>query len=190
MKKHVTGIQPDSKRVQLELGSCVLEGEIRIFPGVGAVHYRAAKVKDKAEAYLKLWIEHLAIQLTGKEQQSLLIGEDQVLVFKAVPDAAKILGELIEIYERGLAMPLPFFPKSALTYAAGPGPKTTRSADELARDAWEGNDDDEFGEGEKEDPYFKLCFRNHPEPLGPEFQQLAQQVFKPLLEHAAEEKQP
>jgi hypothetical protein len=56
----------------------------------------------------------------------------------------------------------------------------------LAWEAWEGDPDDEFGQGDLEDPYFNLCFRNHPDPLGAEFQQLASVVVRPLLDSQKE----
>jgi len=80
---------------------------------------------------------------------------------------------------KGLAAPLPFFPKTSFVYALGPG--RAKSPDELALEAWESNEDDEFGEGEMEDPYFNLCFRNHSDPLGEVFQRLADHVVKPLV---------
>ena len=68
----------------------------------------------------------------------------------------------------------------------GLAPGSAKSPEELALEAWEGNEDDEFGEGEMEDPYFNLCFRNHSDPLGEEFQRLADQVVKPLVTHETE----
>jgi hypothetical protein len=84
---------------------------------------------------------------------------------------------------KGLTGPLPFFPKTSFVYALGHGDKSSKSAEDLALEAWEGNEDDEFGEGEMEDPYFNLCFRNRSDPLGEEFQRLADQVVKPLVMH-------
>jgi hypothetical protein len=92
----------------------------------------------------------------------------------------------LDLYLKGLAAPLPFFPRSSFAYAIGPGPKTVKTAEDLAWQAWEGNPDDEFGQGEMEDPYFSLCFRNHPDPLGKPFQQLASAVARPLLNSQTE----
>ena len=96
-------------------------------------------------------------------------------------NAEEVLCDLLDVYLKGLAAPLPFFPKTSFVYALGPGPRSAKSPEELASEAWEGNEDDEFGEGEMEDPYFNLCFRNHSDPLGEKFRRLADQVVKPLI---------
>jgi len=41
-------------------------------------------------------------------------------------------------------------------------------------------------QGDLEDPYFNLCFRNHPDPLGVVFQQMASAVVRPLLDSEKE----
>jgi len=180
----------DMRRFELPLGPFKVVGQLAFFPGVGLVHYRAAKVdpKKKGEAHLKLWIEHLLLQLTGWQgpKHSYLIGEDGTWLFQEVANAAALLQVLLDLYFKGLSAPLPFFPKSSFAYAIGPGPRTAKSAEDLAREAWEGNPDDEFGRGELEDPYFNLCFRNHPEPLNVEFQQMASAVVRPLLDSEKE----
>ena len=48
--------------------------------------------------------------------------------------------------------------------------------------AWEGMPDSDYQQGEKEDPYFHLCFGNHPNPLDDEFTNLALQIIPPLLD--------
>ncbi len=187
LQERIGQAQREPRDCELRLGEFKLEGQLALFPGVGLVHYRAAKVdpKKKGEAHLKLWIEHLLLQLAEWDgpKSSYLIGEDGSWEFGEVAKAQELLGELLEIYLRGLAAPLPFFPKSAFAYAIGPGPRTSKTAADLALETWEGNPDDEFQQGELEDPYFNLCFRSHPEPLGQEFQELASQVVSPLLSH-------
>jgi exodeoxyribonuclease V gamma subunit len=192
IQERIGQARAEARPFQLKINSFTFEGELGVFPGVGLVHYRAAKVdpKKKGEAHLKLWIEHLVLQLLGQETQSVLMGQDQTWLFSPVPEAEKILGELLDLYCRGLTAPLPFFPKSGFTYVIGPGPQTHRPAEELASEVWEGNEDYESEAGEKEEPYFHLCFRNHPDPLGPDFQQLARQVVQPILAHATEVKSP
>lgn len=187
LQQRVGQAQRMPQRFDLQVGDFKLEGQLALFPGVGLVHYRAAKVdrKKKGEAHLKLWIEHLLLQLTGWDgpKCSYLIGEDEIWQFNEVANAEELLRGLLGLYRKGLAAPLPFFPQSSFVFAIGPGPRTTKSAAELAMETWEGNEEDEFGEGDLEDPYFNLCFRNHPDPLGEEFQELASQVVGPLLNH-------
>jgi exodeoxyribonuclease V gamma subunit len=190
IQKAIGQAQRTPRRFDLSAGKFKLEGQLLVFPGVGLVHYRAAKVerKSKGAAHLSLWIEHLLLQLTGWDgpKRSYLIGEDESWTFNEVTNAEEILCDLLDVYLKGLAAPLPFFPKTSFVYALGPGPRSAKSPEELALEAWEGNEDDEFGEGEMEDPYFNLCFRNHSDPLGEEFQRLADQVVKPLVTHETE----
>jgi len=185
IQKAIGQAQRTPRRFDLSAGKFKLEGQLLVFPGVGLVHYRAAKVerKSKGAAHLSLWIEHLLLQLTGWDgpKRSYLIGEDESWTFNEVTNAEEILCDLLDVYLKGLAAPLPFFPKTSFVYALGPGPRSAKSPEELALEAWEGNENDEFGEGEMEDPYFNLCFRNHSDPLGEEFQRLADQVVKALV---------
>jgi exodeoxyribonuclease V gamma subunit len=128
LQEQIGQAQRASKLCDLRLGGFKLEGQLAFFPGVGLVHYRAAKVdrKKKGEAHLKLWIEHLLLQLTDWDgpKSSYLLGEDETWEFKEVANAKELLGGLLELYLKGLAAPLPFFPKSSFAYAIGPGPKS------------------------------------------------------------------
>ena len=170
--------------VSLQIGDYRLEGELTLFRGVGLVHCRPAKVKPAA--HLKLWIEHLALQLAGvpETKSSWLIAEDGTWRFNEVPEAREILKQLLDLYFIGLTKPLPFFPASSFAFASPKGKKTPA---EQALQAWEGNDDDDFGKGDSQDPYFSLCFRNVANPLDDEFERLAQQLVNPLLAHQVEE---
>ena len=176
--------------ISLHLGDFRLEGELPLFRGVGIVHVRPAKAKPAA--HLKLWIEHLALQLTGlpEAKSSRLIAEDGVWTFNEVPDAEKFLKQLLEFYFLGLTKPLPFFPASAFALVSPPGSRTKKSPAELAQEKWEGGEFDDFGKGEAQDPYFSLCFRNVVNPLDDEFEQLAKEIVEPLLQHQSEEPSP
>ena len=60
--------------------------------------------------------------------------------------------------------------------------KSLQTALKAINNKWVGN---EFKEGESEDPYFKLCFRNM-NPIDDDFQKLAEKVFSPILAHCVE----
>jgi exodeoxyribonuclease V gamma subunit len=173
--------------VKIRIGDFQLEGEVTLFRGIGLVHCRAAKLKPTAQ--LKLWIEHLTLQLTGlpEAKSSWLIAEDGVWKLGEVPAAEKFLQQLLELYFAGLTKPLPFFPASSFAFA---NPKGKKSPAEQALQAWAGNDDDDFGKGDSRDPYFNLCFRNVANPLDKEFEQLANQIVTPLLSYQTEEASP
>ena len=173
--------------IKLQIGKFQLEGELPLFHGIGIVHCRAAKIKPAA--HLRLWIEHLALQLSGvpETKTSWLITEDETWKFNEVPDAGEILQQLLEIYFLGLTKPLPFFSASSFAFA---NPKGKKSPADSAQEKWEGNEDDEFGKGDSRDAYFDLCFRNTANPLDEEFGRLAKQIVEPLLAHQTQEPSP
>ena len=173
--------------VLLRVGEFRLEGELPMFRGVGLVHGRAAKVSPAAQ--LRLWIEHLALQLTGWPDagSSWLIAEDGMWSFSKVTAAEKRLKELLELYFLGLTKPLAFFPSSSFAFA---GPTGKKSPAERAAQEWEGDEDGDFAKGESRNPYFDLCFRNAANPLDEEFEDLARRIVTPLLAHQTEEPAP
>jgi hypothetical protein len=59
--------------------------------------------------------------------------------------------------------------------------KSKEAGIEEAKKVWDGS---AFGErpGERDDPYFSLCFRNM-DPLDAEFQGIAEDIFAPLIAH-------
>ncbi|HRZ44905.1 MAG TPA: exodeoxyribonuclease V subunit gamma [Candidatus Paceibacterota bacterium] len=174
---------PFSRRI----GGFTLEGELACYPS-GLVQCRAADVnrERKGDAHLRLWIEHLVLQLVRPkgERKSWLFGKDQTWVFKEAPDAESILGDLLELYAEGMGRPLPFFPRTAFAYALARARDPEKPPEESALHAWEGS---EFAQGEREDPYFDLCFRNDSIPLGEDFQKIAWQIVAPILDHQAME---
>lgn len=150
--------------------------------------WRAGKLRAKHR--LRLWVQHLALQLYDEERghaprPSLLFAYDQRetpirLTLRPVGDAHARLGSLLEWYWQALhgrADALLFFPEAGLAYAAA----KRKDADEAtclakALAAWQ---------QESADPSFALCCRDLDAPLGGAFQSLARQVYDPLL--AAEE---
>jgi exodeoxyribonuclease V gamma subunit len=187
LRQHVGAAEKFQQPIKLQLGGFTLEGELPLHRGVGLVRCRAAKVRPAA--HLKLWIEHLALQLveSAEARSSWLIAEDGVWVFNEVADAENILKALLEIYFLGLTRLLPFFPASSFAFAS---PKGKKPPAEQAQKKWEGDEDGDFGKGDLQDPYFNLCFRNMANPLDEEFEQLAKQIVGPLLAHQTEEPSP
>ncbi|HEY5345927.1 MAG TPA: exodeoxyribonuclease V subunit gamma [Verrucomicrobiae bacterium] len=187
LRQRIGAAEKIRQPVKLQIGDFQLEGEIPLFHRVGIVHCRAAKIKPAAQ--LRLWIEHLALQLADlpETKSSWLIAEDETWRFNEVPDAEKILKQLLEIYLLGLTKPLPFFPVSSFAFAAAKGKKTPADS---AQEKWDGDDFGDFNAGDSQDTYFNLCFRNAANPLDEEFEQLAQQIVNPLLAHQTEEESP
>lgn len=160
-----------------------VEVQLKPYAGVGLVHYRPSEVeaKEKPNPHLHIWLEHLALQLaedwTG-QKTSCLIGADKTYVYgeiKNKDEVKKALSELLKAYWQGLTRPLHFFPKSSFAYVH-PAPENL----DRALTKWEGS---EYSQGEKEDPYFRLCFGGRPVPEEKEFQDLATQIVSPLVKN-------
>lgn len=78
-----------------------------------------------------------------------------------------------------MTSPLPFFPETSWIYAQEILLKGSLPEHALtkARESWQGGD---FRRGECEEEYMQRCFGDT-DPIGPEFQRLAEEVFGPLL---------
>ncbi len=190
VKAKLNGGVVEELAFEVAVGGYTIKAQLKHAPGLGLVRYRAAKVEQKkAEPHVRLWLEHLIYQLSefGKGKRSWLIGEDETWVFEPVTDPAQSMLSLLALYERGFSKPLPFFSRTSFAFAIGPGPKTKKTAEELALEVWEGDEDSDYKRGEKEDPYLHLCFRNDPNPLGDEFQAIAREVVDPILACEKEE---
>ena len=138
------------------------------------IAWRPAKLKAKDQ--LRTWIEHLTLNACASEgypRDSLLVMRESAVAFGPVEGAGGMLGELLEIYWQGVTTPLRFFPESALAYAD----KLAWNL-ESARKKWEPYQ----GFGEKDDPYFRLCF-GQDDPFTSEFEELAKRVMEPLVRH-------
>ena len=97
--------------------------------------------------------------------------------FTAQPPAP--LEALLELYWRGLQTPLPFFPESALEFAAKQDAKGAPPL-ERARAIWRGN---VRAKAEGADAAFQLCFGGaEANPLDAEFEQLALAIYAPMLD--------
>ena len=180
-------------RVDLALGDFQLTGRLVPQRNAGLLHYRCATLK--AADRLRLWVEHLAWNLTALSESSLvtstLVAEDVRLVFRPVPGASRYLQALLDLYWRGLQSPLRFFPRTALAFieaerkAAAGGSRSKKTPLEIARPHWIGSELSSMP-AEGDDAWFRLCFRQEADPLTDEFQSLARAVFGPLLDHCGE----
>ncbi len=99
-------------------------------------------------------------------------------------EGEEILEGLLKRYWEGLKDPLHFFPESSWRYAALrlEKEKPAEVALEQVRKTWEGT---ERSRGEIEDPYYQLCFGKK-DPMDSAFQEIAVEVFEPLLKHLKE----
>jgi len=98
-----------------------------------------------------------------------------------VQNSKAILEILLKEYWEGLMKPLHFFPETSWTYvhAIIEKNKSEEDACNSARRIWEKTD---YYRGECEDSYYQLCFGNT-NPLDSEFRRIAEEIFRPFLEH-------
>ena len=171
---------------ELEFRGRRLTGTLRGLRPRGLVFFRPGAIRGKDR--VRAWIHHLvlcAVAPPGVEPATAQLGFDtkgvRRMELRGPKGARRLLGELLDLYARGLTEPLPFFPETSWAYAEarwgrGKGEKQALGA---ARRAWEGG----WGrKGERDDPHVARCF-GRAEPVGsPGFVEAAQVVFGPLLE--------
>jgi len=178
------GVAEDPLPVDLRLGPFSLVGRIESIYAGRVVQFRCAALKPKD--WLRAWINHLARCAASPDaaNETLLVGEDEGMRFSPLANAPALLAALLEIYWRGLARPLPFFPESAFAYAdaeLNPSDRAKSSPLQKARVKWHGSEHNDSGE--KRDAYMAFCFGDH-DPLDEAFTHLAQEVFGPMLKNA------
>jgi exodeoxyribonuclease V gamma subunit len=135
------------------------------------IRYRSSKLAAKDQ--VKLWIEHLILNLTGAEgypNQSTLIMNGGSVTLLPVSDSKTLLKQMLNLYWQGLASPLHFFPRSSLAFA---------EKGKISSAAAEWNN---LRYPESDDPAYRLCFGDE-SPLDGEFEEVASEVFKGYLDH-------
>jgi len=169
--------------IHAEIGDFSLGGRIDRIRGDTLLHYRLTKLKTKD--FVRIWIEHLARNLT-EQKPALLFGNEEEetagYAFPPVDNAREVLTDLLAIYWGGLREPLPLFPRSSWTFVerifAG---KKRDSARRSAEKNWESNENDDKSKGERDDAYIKLVFRNRHNVLDKEWEEISLSVFEPIF---------
>lgn len=169
--------------IDLILPGYTLTGTLENMYGGQAVHFRPANLQPKD--HLRAWIEHLALSLQNPSDkaETMLVGRDGAVTFDPVSSATTELRTLCDLYLTGLSQPLRFFPQASMAFADA---ILRRQKDPIkkAHAKWEGQYR-RVGkrEGEKDDPYFALCFENS-DPFEDPFADIALKVFETLLNHS------
>jgi len=164
----------------LDGDSWVLHGTIQDLRAQGLVRWNFGPVR--AETYLTGWITHLFLCTSDVDpamQETRWYSRDGMYRLRRVTDARSELAKLLTLYQKGLAKPLQFFPRSAWKLIS-----TGKPADAL--NIWQGNRERPFGENS--DPAYQLALRGLQNPLGEAFSELAQTIYQPMLSHLDDER--
>jgi len=176
----------ETLEIELDIETFHICGELTHFhKDQGLIRYRFADRKPKD--LLTLWIDHLVlctIEAIDYPNRSILICKDSTWEYSPVSESKALLKKILSRYWNGLVKPLPFFPDSGYRYAIDilQKQKTEDDALRTARNCWRGSD---FSRGESEDQYFRRCFGTT-DPLDEQFQNLALEIFEPLLSHMSQ----
>ncbi len=171
--------------VDLKINEFHLKGLIQNIHSEHLFRYRYATVKPGD--LISNWIYHLilnCVSMPGFPKKTIMAGLEKgcaIYEFMQMDTPDKILENLLKHYWEGLCRPIHFFPKSSLEYATMILEKNRSNEDAIvkAKDKWTGN---MYIRGEMEDPNYQLCFRGM-NPFDPEFEDLALDLWGPLLAH-------
>jgi exodeoxyribonuclease V gamma subunit len=169
--------------IRADLGDFTLSGRIDRVRADTLLHYRLTKLKPKD--FVRIWIEHLARNLTEQKPALLFGKEGEDIVgyeFSPTENAREVLSDLLALYWRGLSEPLRLFPRSSWTFVEKIFAKQKRErARYLAEKDWKSNENDPKSKGEREDSYIKLAFRNRDDVLDEEWEKISLFVFGEIL---------
>ncbi|MFQ5641118.1 MAG: exodeoxyribonuclease V subunit gamma [bacterium] len=176
--------------VELEIDGFRLVGVVKNRYDSGLLIYRYASVR--AKDHLLAWLNHLVLNSVPPEastRETFLAGVDSPKNgnwlgwrFKPVANSREILAELLNIYWHGLVKPARFYPESAFAFVSRKSTgKSVADALRSAQDVWDGSSSTGI-RGEKDDPYFQLCFGKEKTPLDEDFRSLSGTVFSPVFD--------
>jgi exodeoxyribonuclease V gamma subunit len=173
----------------LDLNGVAFSGRFNLWPDFGHVAFRCAKLKVKD--LIRCWIVHLALNASGDDwngdRNSIHIATDKKFAFAPLEQeyARLLLVDLLELFKEGFRCPLPFFPETSYAFAQKDGDRQDRLS--AAEKKWSPPNYKTEIPSEFEDLYVKRCFAEDV-IYQDGFAELAEKVFKPLLEAGEEGK--
>lgn len=188
IEKYVAAKARDSIDFEIAAAGIDVSGRLSNLSHLGCVHIRYGR--QRVNDLLRAWIYHLIYCHTAAPddaRNSYLICKDAAVQFEPLTDSLPILETLLRLYRQGLDIPLHFFPKSSFEYADNLLRKLKPESIALlrAKQKWVGSEFAKSAGGESQDPYYDLCFRQFI-PLDEQFQEIALQIFEPLLAYSRE----
>ncbi len=168
-----------------------LHGEVEAcYADIGLMHFSASK-SVSSRALISLWLNHLALcatqQLASDEISQLIIPNSKGRRFKCIEagSAKALLANYVHLFQRGLDYPLPVFPDTSYAWASQADPEVAMTK---ALIAWNGGSFKNAPRGEREDEFVRLVLHNRaPGPFADTmFQEYAQQIYSPAIEHGGD----
>ncbi len=191
-----TRVEPYTASLQLQVrgAACTVThrfgdaGELIASPNPSLVRWRRGPLSGGD--VIELWILHLLLcsapppAWTACEHgpAAVWVARDRTLRWPAVRDAASQLAGLVDGMQQGLCEPLPFFARASWARACRLDGASGIEDGSLgrARAIWVGAPG---SWSDRDDPWHRLAFRHHPEPLNDDFEHWAERVFGPVREH-------
>jgi len=138
------------------------------------------------------WILHLLLNIITDDdsvQRSVYVCRNGSVFYEALADAREYLIGLTEWYLRGLAQPLPLFPRTSYEYAQQLWKEKSRRAKEpspaqamkRAAKVWHENESWSGRQAEKRDPYLRLAFGDDDPLQGHGFHEAAATILRPAI---------
>lgn len=167
----------DPQPFSLKLAGFRLSGWLDHLSADGRITYRFGR--DRGKDLLSVWITHLVLNLAtpaGVAPRSRWLSEASDCSFGPIAEAQEHLEVLLRWYGEGQLHALPFLPKASQEWAQ----LAHQGKDGLAaaRRSWLGGD---YQSGEREEPYLALAFSDTDPTADPQFAELAEAVWLPLL---------
>src|SRR5207237_1481290 len=110
-------VQQPATIIRADIGDFTLSGRIDRVRGDTLLHSLLSRLKTKD--FVRIWIEHLARNLT-EQKPALLFGKEGEEIagyeFPPMENARAVLTELLTLYWGGLSKPLRLFPRSSWTF--------------------------------------------------------------------------
>ncbi len=159
-----------------------LQGWIKHRYGCGLLRYRVGALRP--QDILTAWLDHLCLAVMAPSEVTHFISMDKTSVcYMTFPtidavDANVHLALLIAEYERGLLLPLPYFPKTAYAGLKKPDSSLTAMKD-VFNDGFKHT-------GEGQSAYISRVWSEWEDELGLEVEALALRVLQPALDSMIE----
>jgi len=181
LKPHLEITKETSIDVDIHLNKMQLYGRLIHIGKDGQFSYSVHTIWKNQ--LLEMWIRHLVLNVLRPSDIQLTsrwLDDKKLHSFAPVELPEKYLGELLDLYWRGLHRPLHFFPKSSCEYMEHRlKDKSVDYCLSRAKQKWCG---EYVGNNEDSDPYYRLAFSAE-EVFDECFTALSEQIYRPLLEH-------